>query len=158
MDEARAFVSAAKFPPCGERRFGIVYSDALDSDLDATLARYNRDTLLIGQIETAAGADAVNEIAAVDGLDVLWVGSYDLSISLGIPGAFDSPAYVAAVDRVLAACERQGKTAGILVESPEEGFEALERGYRCLMYSFDVALYENSLRAGMDTLRRGSHG
>src|SRR5262249_25385558 len=103
--EARAFVAAARFPPLGERRFGIVYSDALrEPDLDASLRRYDRETLLIGQIETATGTDNVDEIAAVDGLDVLWIGSYDLSISLGVTGAFDSPEYVDAVDRVLRAC------------------------------------------------------
>jgi 2-keto-3-deoxy-L-rhamnonate aldolase RhmA len=121
-DDARAFVDAAKFPPVGTRRFGIVYSDALEPDLEATMRRYDREILLIGQIETAEGVANVDDIAAVVGLDILWVGSYDLSISLGCTGRFDDPAYVRAVDRVLAACDAEERLPGFWWNRPKSGW------------------------------------
>lgn len=152
-DEARAFIAAAKFPPVGRRRFGLIYSDDLRDGLEVTIRRENAELLLIGQIETVAGVDNVDEIAAVDGLDVLWLGPYDLSISMGIIGQLGHPDYLAAVKRFLAACRARGRIPGVLVESPEQGRAALEQGFRCLMYNFDAALYEGALRAGLDALR-----
>ncbi len=87
-DEARMLVESARFPPQGKRGFGLLYQDVWEpGGLPDTLAKSNDETMLIAQIETAAGLEAVEEIAAVDGLDVLWIGQFDLTASLGIPGA-----------------------------------------------------------------------
>ena len=72
----------------------------------------NRETLLIAQIETAAGLANVNEIAAVEGIDVLWIGHFDLSNSLGIPGQFDHPLFVDALAQVLAPASVTAKAPG----------------------------------------------
>ena len=68
------------------------------------------------QIETVAGVEHVEEIAAVDGVDVLWIGHYDLTTSLGTPGAFWNEAHTAAVERALAAAAAVGKPVGTLGE------------------------------------------
>jgi 2-dehydro-3-deoxyglucarate aldolase/4-hydroxy-2-oxoheptanedioate aldolase len=148
--EAQLVVSAARYPPLGRRGLGLVFRDEWHPDgVPATLEERNEETLVIVQIETAAGLEAVEEIAAVDGVDLLWVGHFDLSASLGIPGDFGAAEYAHAVDRILAA----GKPVGIVCTSVAEGRSAIERGFRCIGYSFDLWLYEDALAAGLAELR-----
>jgi 2-dehydro-3-deoxyglucarate aldolase/4-hydroxy-2-oxoheptanedioate aldolase len=154
--QALRLVSEARFPPAGERRFGIIFPDELEGGLRASMDRHDDAVLTIAQIETAGGVEHVDEIAAVDGLDVLWLGPYDLSISLGVTEELDHPRYTEAVDRMLAACARHGKVAGVLVEGVDEGRRALEQGFRCLMYGFDAALYGAALEEGVRGLRSSS--
>jgi 2-dehydro-3-deoxyglucarate aldolase/4-hydroxy-2-oxoheptanedioate aldolase len=152
-EQARTIVSSAKFPPVGRRGFGLVMRDDHEPEgIPATMRKADESILLIAQIESAEGVEAAEAIAAVDGIDVLWVGQYDLTASLGIPGRFDLPEYDAAVERVLAACARHGKTPAIMAGSVEEGGAAPERGFRCIAYSGDLWLYEQALRAGIDAL------
>jgi 2-dehydro-3-deoxyglucarate aldolase/4-hydroxy-2-oxoheptanedioate aldolase len=149
-DEARDVVAAARYPPLGRRGVGIVFRDEWHADgVPATLGERNDETLVILQIETAAGVDAVEEIAAVDGVDLLWIGHFDLSTSLGRPGEFSAPVFAQAVERVLGA----GKPVGIVCGSVEEGKSAIEQGFRCIGYSFDLWLYEDALTAGLAELR-----
>jgi 2-dehydro-3-deoxyglucarate aldolase/4-hydroxy-2-oxoheptanedioate aldolase len=153
VEEARLVAAAARFPPAGRRGFGLTLRDDWeDAGLPETLARANAETLVILQIETAAGLERVEEIAAVDGVDVLWVGHFDLTASLGIPGEFSSATYVSAIERVVAAAGAAGRSAGIVVGSGEDARLALERGFRCIGYGIDVWLYEEAVRAGLAQL------
>jgi 2-keto-3-deoxy-L-rhamnonate aldolase RhmA len=69
--------------------------------------------MVVAQIETRAGLDTVEEIAAVEGVDVLLVGANDLSLELGIPGQMDHPELHKAYLRIIEACRVNGKTAGV---------------------------------------------
>jgi 2-dehydro-3-deoxyglucarate aldolase/4-hydroxy-2-oxoheptanedioate aldolase len=150
VEEARLVAESARFPPVGRRGFGLTFRDDWEPEgVPATLARVNEETLVLVQIETAAGVEAVEEIAAVDGIDVLWIGHFDLSTSLGVPGDFECEPYRRAVDRILAA----GKPVGMVCGSVEEGKRLLERGFRLLSYSFDLWIYQDALRAGIEGLR-----
>lgn len=157
-DVARAVVDAAKYPPEGGRgtAFGIAHDDFLTDDPPATMRAANDRTLILTQIETRAGLEAVDEIAAVPGVDVLWVGQYDLTTSLGIPGQFDDPQYHEAIERVAGAAERHGKTAGFMAATVEEAHRMLDLGYRALAYWGDVWLYQRALREGLQQIRTHS--
>jgi 2-dehydro-3-deoxyglucarate aldolase/4-hydroxy-2-oxoheptanedioate aldolase len=149
-EEARVVVEAARYPPLGRRGLGLLFRDDWHPDgVPATLAERNEETLVIVQIETAAGLAAVEEIAAVDGVDLLWVGHFDLSASLGIPGRFTAGEFDRAVDRILGA----GKPVGIVSPSAADAAAAVERGFRCVGLGFDVWLYEDTLQAGISQLR-----
>jgi 2-dehydro-3-deoxyglucarate aldolase/4-hydroxy-2-oxoheptanedioate aldolase len=150
-EEAASIAAAARFPPAGRRGFGLLLQrDEFEPEgLAATLAKVNESTMTLAQIESRAGLEAVEEIAAVEGIDVLWIGHFDLSASLGIPGEFSSPQFVAAVDRVLAAAEACGKHVGMVCGSVDEGAELLARGFRLLAYSIDIVLYQDALREGL---------
>jgi len=153
-EEALLIVSAARFPPVGRRGFGLLLRDEWEPEgVPATLEKANAETIVLVQIETVAGLDAVEEIAAVDGIDVLWIGHFDLTASLGIPGDFSNRRYHEAVDQILAAGAAAGKPVGMVCGSPEEGRTLVERGFRILAYSIDVILYEDAVRAGLDELR-----
>jgi 2-keto-3-deoxy-L-rhamnonate aldolase RhmA len=152
-EEAAQVAAAARYPPVGRRGFGMLFRDDWSNGVAETLEHVNRQVMTLVQIETAAGLEAVDAIAAVDGVDVLWIGHYDLTASLGIPGAFYSGAYGRAVDRVLEAGNRHAKPVGMVCGSVEEGRDLLARGFRLVSYSFDVWLYETALRAGIEGLR-----
>ena len=99
------------------------------------------ETLLIVQIETRRGVDNVDEIAAVEGLDVLWIGHNDLTNSMGIPGRFDHPNYLRAIDRFLETCRRHGKAPGIMSTGVDDGRAQLDQGFRCVAYWGGIWLY-----------------
>ena len=152
--EAQMLVESARFPPQGKRGFGLLYQDVWEpGGLSDTLAKSNAETLLIVQIETAAGLEAVEEIAAVDGIDVLWIGQFDLTASLGIPGEFTTDAFRDAVKRIVAAAQVAGKHVGMVCGTVEECRAMLAQGISMVGYSFDTWLFEGALRAGIAELR-----
>jgi 2-keto-3-deoxy-L-rhamnonate aldolase RhmA len=153
-DEARRVASAAHYPPAGARGFGMLFRDEWSPDgVPATIEHVNREVMTLVQIETAAGLEAVDEIASVAGIDVLWIGHFDLTASLGIPGDFDHETYRQAVDRVLDAGRRHGKPVGMVCGSIDDGRALLARGFRLVSYSIDVWIYEDAVRTGIAGLR-----
>ncbi|MFN2459789.1 MAG: HpcH/HpaI aldolase/citrate lyase family protein [Candidatus Velthaea sp.] len=113
--EARDIVRAAKYFPDGERGIAVGTRSGgygfRESAAD-TMERANRETLICVQIEHADALPHIEEIAAVDGVDVVFVGAMDLSQSLGFPAQTDAPAVKAAVDDALLRIVRTGKWAG----------------------------------------------
>lgn len=154
-EQARLIVQFARYPPVGRRgaAFGVAHDDYQDGDVAAKMESANEEQLLIAQIETAQGVENVDRIAALDGIDVLWIGHFDLTNSLGIPGQFTHPDYQRAVDRVLGACQRHGKAPGFMASSVEEGRALLARGFRCLAYWGDLWIYKQALREGIRAIR-----
>ena len=160
-DHARAIVAAAKYPPLGSRGsvFGMAAGGyAPPTDPAEEMRAADAETLLIAQIETVAGLEHLDEIAAVEGVDVLWLGQADLTASLGKPGRFDAPELLDALARVSDAAERNGKAAGYLALSVDEGRRMLGLGYRMLAYGGDLWLYQASLREGLERLRPAPSG
>lgn len=143
--EARHILQCMKYPPGGGRgaAFQIAHDRYLPGPPLPKMHEADRRMTFVAQIETAAGVDNVDAIAAVEGVDVLWIGQFDLSNSLGIPGQFDHPEFLAAVDAVLKACSKHGKSAGRLVPTVDQSIELYEDGFDFVCYSGDVwALYE----------------
>jgi 2-dehydro-3-deoxyglucarate aldolase/4-hydroxy-2-oxoheptanedioate aldolase len=154
-EQAATAVRAATFPPDGARGYGLLYRDQLHPDgVGPTMAAVDRERLVIAQIETVGGLDRAGAIAATPGVDVLWVGQYDLSASLGIPGALDDPRMREAEDRVVVACRDHGRAAAMLATSPEHVDDLLERGFRCLAVTNDLQLIDGGLSAALAAARR----
>ena len=105
-EQARLLVNSAKYPPLGRRgaAFTIAHDDYRNDPIPDVIQSANDEGLLIAQIETVKGLENVEKIAAVPGIDVLWIGLYDLTSSMGIPGQMQHPETLAATQRVLAAC------------------------------------------------------
>ena len=112
--EARRAVAAAKFPPLGMRSVagGYPQFDYRSVPLAQSVPLLNEATLVVCMIETREGLANIEEIAAVDGVDVVHIGSNDLLAALGKPGQFDAPELVTALDRAIAAAQKHGKFAG----------------------------------------------
>lgn len=154
-EEARRIVQCAKYAPMGSRgvALGIAHDRYTGGAIEEKLAAANRRSVLFALVETREGAENVDAIASVDGIDGLWIGHLDLSTSLGIPGKFDHPDYVAAVDRIVEAARNHDKSLGRMVEGPEEGVLLFARGFDFIAVGTDTQLYMDALRTGLQTLR-----
>jgi 2-keto-3-deoxy-L-rhamnonate aldolase RhmA len=154
-EQAARIVESAKYPPQGRRgaAFTIAHDDYGPGDFLEKITSANRETFLIAQIETAAGIRNVEEIAAVEGIDCLWIGHFDLTNSLGICGEFDHPKFKDAVSQVLAACRRHGKAPGFMASDEATGKSLLDQGFCILAYGGDLWLYQAALRQGVAALK-----
>jgi 2-keto-3-deoxy-L-rhamnonate aldolase RhmA len=113
--EAKRAVDRAKFPPVGKRSVSGSYTlfDYRPMNTAEAVPALQENTLVVCMIETREGLDNVEEIAAVEGVDVIHVGSNDLLTGLGAPGTFGSEQHIAALDKVIAAAKKHGKIPGV---------------------------------------------
>src|SRR5256885_14167711 len=125
--EAAHIVSCTRYPPLGRRgaAFAFAHDDYSGGDVRAKIDALHARTLVIPQIETAEGLANVEAIAAVPGVDALWLGHFDLTHFLGISGGFQDPRFVSAGERNIAACETAHKAATFL---PTAGARARDYG------------------------------
>ena len=155
-DEVRHVLDCMKYAPHGSR--GVALQVAHDryrpGPVMPKLRTANRRTTLLAQIETVKGIENVEEIAAVPGVDCLWVGQFDLSTSLGVPGQFDHPLFRDAVAKVVAAARRHGKVLGRMVPDVTTGSVYHRMGFDLVALSGDIWLYFKGLETGIDALRR----
>ena len=119
------------------------------------LAAANDRTTLFCQIETADGAKNADAIAALDGVDALWVGHFDLSVSLGIPGEFNHPKFLEAIDRTVAATQQARQGAGPAGADHRAGIALYKQGFDFICYSGDVWVLRDALTSAIATLREG---
>lgn len=131
-DGVREAVSYLRYPPAGQRGVALRTRGAdLGQIGHADLARVVNERIVgIVQIESLGALEAADEIASIDGADVLFVGPADLSHALGVPGRFDDPRYREAVASVVAAASRHGKAAGILLYDAATVADHLGLGFR----------------------------
>lgn len=148
-DEARSIAQAARYPLKGRRgaAFGFAHDDFAGGDPKKKMAALDARNIVIAQIETERGLAAVEEIAAIDGVDVLWVGHFDLTNFLGIPAEFDNPKYLDALERIVAACRKHGKGAGFLPVDPAQTRRYADMGFNMLAAGTDQAILAAGVRA-----------
>lgn len=159
-EEAAHIVACTRYPPLGRRgaAFGFAHDDYRGGDVAAKVAAIHERTLVIAQIETVEGLEAVEAIAAVPGVDALWLGHFDLTNFMGIPGQFDHPDYVAAVRRIARACAAHGKTAAFLATDDAGARRYLDEGYRLLAFGIDQLMLQSALAAGLAAMRNHAGG
>ena len=153
--EAQAVVNASKYAPMGDRGVGIsaAHTDFKKVVPQEYMTYSNRNTTIICQIESQAGLDNIDDIAATPGIDVLWVGHFDLSQSLGIPGQFEHEQFVAALQHVVDAAKKHGLGAGIQPGSIDAAKEWMDMGFNVVSYGNDHLVYMNALKHAVDKLR-----
>ena len=155
--QAREIVSATRYPPVGRRgaAFGVAHDDYEAGAVADKVAAANERTMVIALIETAEGIRNVEEIAAVDGIDVLWLGHFDLTNFMGIAAQFTHPDYLAAVDKLVAAAKRNGKALGVMAGDDTWGRDYRAKGFDIIAYGLDLMLFQRSLADGIAKLRQG---
>jgi 2-keto-3-deoxy-L-rhamnonate aldolase RhmA len=136
--EARDITSWMRFPPAGRRGVAL-FTRGLDFGAGGhPVAAWRHETITgIVQIETGQAVEAAEEMAAVDGVDVLFVGPADLSYSLGVPGDIHAEAFDTAIRRVAAAARSHGKAAGVMVWRPDDIARYADAGYTVFSLSGD---------------------
>lgn len=154
-EQARLIASCAHYPPAGHRgaAFGIAHDDYLPGSPVEKIAQAAARTLIIAQIESPQGVENAEAIAAVPGIDVLWVGHFDLSNFMGIPGQFDHPDFEAALSHVGRSARANGKAAGLMAGDLGWSKRVRELGYSVIAQGVDGAHYQNSVAAALKTLR-----
>ena len=143
-DDARAFAEAAKYPPVGKRSWGPHRAAMLNGlELPDYLAKANDDTLALVMIETPEAIAALDDILAVPGIDGIFVGPSDMSLTLSNGAKLDpNGANTIKVCAELAERTRAaGKIAGIFCTSPERVHESRAQGYQLMAYGFDATLF-----------------
>ncbi len=143
-EQAERIVSFTRYPPQGRRgaAFGFAHDDYQGGDVLQKIRAIHQRTLVVCMIETSAGLENVEAIAAVPGVDVIWLGHFDLTNFLGIPGDFSHPMYRDAVKRIADAARKHGKAAGYMAASEDLGREYLGHGYRMIATGTDQGLLQ----------------
>jgi 2-keto-3-deoxy-L-rhamnonate aldolase RhmA len=155
-EEARQWVEWVRYPPLGRRGFDGAGADAdyALADPREYLSKANEEVFLALQVEDRECVERVEEIAAVPGVDLLFVGPGDLSISYGVPFEFDHPLVQKAIDRVAAAAAKAGIWWGIPTGSPEQAQSALDRGARLITAGNDHSMLLRGFKSAFEDFSR----
>ncbi len=156
--EAQRIVDSIKYVPDGMRGVAlqVAHDDYRAGPVPDKFRAANERTTVFAQIETAEGVGNAEAMAAIDGIDCLWVGHFDLSCSLGIPGEFDNPKFTDAIQRTIDGARRHGKALGRLVPNVATGHELHAAGFDFICYSGDVWVLHNALKEAVDALKAGA--
>jgi 4-hydroxy-2-oxoheptanedioate aldolase len=154
-EQAREIVNCVKYAPLGNRGLGLggAQNNFIPPDPIPYMQFSNENTTVICQIESVTGLQNCEAIGAVPGVDVLWVGHFDLTQSMGICGQFQHPQFLDALSTVVAAAKKNGKVAGIQPGSLEQARQWMGLGYNVISFSTDVGLYRSALSGAVNDLR-----
>jgi 2-keto-3-deoxy-L-rhamnonate aldolase RhmA len=146
-EQAKAMADAFRFPPVGHRSIagGYPHFGFAPTPTPEVVKGLNEATLVIAMIETPLAVENVEKIAAVPGIDALLIGTNDLALEMGIPGQIEDPRVVAAIERVIAACGKHGKTAalgGVYAREPLKRYVA--KGLRMILAGNDLGVLLNA--------------
>ena len=150
-DDAARAVAAVHYAPEGIRGAGLARAQGYGVRFKEYFAWQKANAVVIVQIEHKHAVDHLDEILTVPGVDGFIIGPYDLSCSMGIPGQFDHPDFVAAMERIRVTARRLGVAAGLHIVEPDRELlaQTLREGYRIIVYSVDIRLLDVGLRQGL---------
>ena len=155
VDQVKAALDIVKYPPEGNRGNALNrgHTNFQGGPVLDIMARANQENLVVIQIETKEALEQVDEIAAVPGVDVLFIGPNDLSISLGVAGPPTSPTMVAAIEKVVAACQRNGITCAIQLADVGLSRHWAANGIPMISYSAETGLLIGAGQAATNGIR-----
>ena len=155
-EQAKSIVDSVKYAPLGRRGLGLgtAHNDYVQPDPVAYFDYSNKNTTVICQIESPTGLKNLDAIASTPGVDVLWVGHFDLTQSMGIPAQFGDPRFLDALRQVVAASKRHGKLAAIQPGSVQQAEDWLRLGFHFMSWSTDIGVYRSALQKQIEELRK----
>jgi len=149
-------VRALKYAPQGRRGVALgVAHDLYRSGGADYLVKANEDTIVIALVETVRGLENIDAILSVPGLDVAWMGHYDLTVSMGIAAQFTHPRFLAAMDTFVETSNRHGVAAGFMAATPEDALHWIGKGFRCISVGSDVITYMTACRSNCQAVANG---
>ena len=153
--QAKSIVSFCKYPPRGVRGVGLVRAQGYGFDFQRYIRGANDETVVVVQCEHIAAVDAIDTIVAVEGVDAVFVGPYDLSGSIGRLGEVEHPEVLAAIARVAEACRKAGRALGIYVGSAAAAKQFVAQGYTLVAVGTDTIHLGEAARSIAGALRSG---
>lgn len=161
-EDAELAVKSAKYPPLGFRGVGLARAQGYGQTFTDYVATANDHTLLIVQIEHKTAVENIEAILDVPGIDGTFIGPYDLSMSMGLPGQLEHPDVIAARERVLAATKARGLAPGIHLVHPDRAAADLPRviaaGYQFIALGTDILFLGDSARTLAAAARDAARG
>jgi 2-keto-3-deoxy-L-rhamnonate aldolase RhmA len=154
-DEVRAVVNAARLRPLKGRLHDRA-RDAGEYPSAATreyLEQRNKDVVVIIGIESVPAMDSLEQILDVGGIDAIFIGPNDLSVSLGAPDAYDDPKFIEATDYIISTAQKRGIPAGGHWQTPEHVHYWIEKGSRWILYSSDARALTEGYRGALNAFR-----
>ncbi len=149
--QAVDIVAQLKYAPVGQRGVAVgVAHDLYRAGPASFFSTCNEDITVIVQLETAKGFENLDAILSVPGVDVAWLGLYDLSVSLGVPTQWEHPSLRDATDRLVESCSRNNVVPGVIVSSPEDAVLWKSRGFRMISLGVDISVYTGAVRRFRD--------
>ncbi len=157
-EDAAAAVAATRYMPEGNRGVGLFRAQEYGPGFREYMKWQRTGAVVIVQIEHIDALNSLDEILAVDGVDGLMIGPYDLSCSMGIPGDFQHPEFLKVIDRIRGCAAESGKCSGIHIVEPDPALldRYLSEGYRFIAYGVDMRVLDVGFRAGVDLFRSNS--
>lgn len=158
-DDFRKAVELCKFPPLGSRGFikargsGFGNEEWAEGTLEEYMYNSNEKVLLLPQCETREALENIEEIVNIEGIDGIFIGPFDLSISMEIPGQFNAPEFKNAIDRVLKACKEAGKLCMIYTGCVEEARKYMEQGFDAIANSIDTIMIKKVYQEMIEAIR-----
>lgn len=146
VEEVKNIVRYGKYTPVGNRGFfygrGAGYGfDSFAKNTKEYFHTCNEETLLLPQCETMGCLTHIEEIVAIEGVDGIFIGPYDLSISMGKPAEFEDLEFLAAIDRILNACKKAGKPAFIFTTNTASAKKYIADGFQGIAVDVDAGVY-----------------
>jgi 2-keto-3-deoxy-L-rhamnonate aldolase RhmA len=155
---ARQAAQACRYPPAGRRGSGAALATGTWPDRAGYYDSADVNIVVVAMIEEGTAVDQIDEIAATEGVDVLFIGTSDLAFSLGHRGRQDHPEVLAAVDRVREAAARHGKVVGRPAATPEALQDAVREGFRFFQAPSDLSFFIDGARRWLEPLGRSATG
>jgi len=156
-DEARAAVNAVKYPPAGTRGVGLYRAQGFGRKFEEYKKWLIKESVVIVQIEHINAVNCIDEIFSVPGIDAFLIGPYDLSSSMGMPGALTHPKVEKAIARVMTAAKKYKIPAGYhsVSADPKMVIERAKQGFKFLGFSLDSILLGSAAANAVDEVRKG---
>jgi len=156
-DQAAQAVAAVKYPPFGTRSFGLARAQGYGTSFEKYQQWQRENSIVVVQIEHIEAVENLAQILKVPGVDAYFVGPYDLSGSLGIPGQFDHPDFLQAMQKIKQVGAKSGKPGGRHIIEPDPSLleAAIREGDQFIAYSLDIRMLDKCSREISSLIDRG---
>ena len=146
--QAEDIVAQLKYAPAGRRGVALgIAHDLYRAGGAEFFEQANEETIVILLLETAKAFENLDAIVSVPGVDIAWMGHYDLTVSMGIPAQFEHPRFLEAMDALVDCCRRYKVAPGFLPPTPEAAIHWIRKGFRALSLGSDIGVFLHGMRA-----------
>lgn len=157
-EQTEDIVQQLKYAPQGRRGVALgVAHDLYRAGGPEVFAQANEETTVIVQLESVRAFENLEAIVSVPGVDVAWVGHYDLTVSMGIPAQFDHPRLLQAMDDLVTVCQRYDVAPGFLPPTQDSAIHWMNKGFRMLSLGSDIGLFLDGMKRFKAQVLQGSH-
>lgn len=158
VEDVKRIVNYSKFAPVGKRGYCPSRKDGWGFDdmrpLPDQMRKQNEQVLIIPQCETVGALAAIEDIVKIVGVDGIFVGPYDLSIDMGIPGQFTTLEFQHAIERIIAACHNNNKFCMCFASNADAAVDGFKKGYDSITFGMDMGMLIDAYRQAVKDIRK----